>query len=83
MDPADFLQEAQFMKRLRHAKLIQLYAVCTMEEPIFIITELMRHGSLLEYLQRKTQCSQHDCTAVRYHIWSVLLLTVVLETTLH
>lgn len=51
MDPEDFLREAQFMKRLRHAKLIQLYAVCTMEEPIFIITELMRHGSLLEYLQ--------------------------------
>ncbi|XP_020797631.2 tyrosine-protein kinase SRK2 [Boleophthalmus pectinirostris] len=51
MDPGDFLREAQFMKRLRHAKLIQLYAVCTMEEPIFIITELMRHGSLLEYLQ--------------------------------
>uniref|UniRef100_A0A3B4B6F0 Tyrosine-protein kinase n=1 Tax=Periophthalmus magnuspinnatus TaxID=409849 RepID=A0A3B4B6F0_9GOBI len=51
MDPGDFLREAQFMKRLRHAKLIQLYAVCTMEEPIYIITELMRHGSLLEYLQ--------------------------------
>ncbi|XP_072301404.1 tyrosine-protein kinase FRK [Eucyclogobius newberryi] len=51
MDPEDFLREAQFMKRLRHAKLIQLYAVCTMEEPIFIITELMRNGSLLEYLQ--------------------------------
>uniref|UniRef100_A0A8C6SFL2 Tyrosine-protein kinase n=1 Tax=Neogobius melanostomus TaxID=47308 RepID=A0A8C6SFL2_9GOBI len=51
MDTEDFMREAQFMKRLRHAKLIQLYAVCTMEEPIFIITELMRHGSLLEYLQ--------------------------------
>lgn len=51
MDPEDFLREAQIMKRLRHAKLIQLYAVCTMEEPIFIITELMKHGSLLEYLQ--------------------------------
>ncbi|KAK7906829.1 hypothetical protein WMY93_015441 [Mugilogobius chulae] len=51
MDAGDFLREAQFMKSLRHAKLIQLYAVCTKEEPIFIITELMRHGSLLEYLQ--------------------------------
>lgn len=51
MDPKDFLAEAQIMKKLRHAKLIQLYAVCTMEEPIYIITELMRNGSLLEYLQ--------------------------------
>ncbi|XP_055981435.1 tyrosine-protein kinase FRK [Sorex fumeus] len=51
MDPNDFLREAQIMKRLRHPKLIQLYAVCTLEDPIYIITELMRHGSLLEYLQ--------------------------------
>uniref|UniRef100_A0A3B4ZKA4 Tyrosine-protein kinase n=1 Tax=Stegastes partitus TaxID=144197 RepID=A0A3B4ZKA4_9TELE len=52
MDTEDFLREAQIMKRLRHPKLIQLYAVCTMEEPIYIITELMTHGSLLEYLQK-------------------------------
>uniref|UniRef100_A0A8D8Y420 Tyrosine-protein kinase n=1 Tax=Cacopsylla melanoneura TaxID=428564 RepID=A0A8D8Y420_9HEMI len=53
MDPKDFLAEAQIMKKLRHSKLIQLYAVCTMEEPIYIITELMKNGSLLEYLQGK------------------------------
>nr|XP_046228936.1 tyrosine-protein kinase SRK2 [Scatophagus argus] len=51
MDPEDFLREAQIMKRLRHTKLIQLYAVCTMEDPIYIITELMSNGSLLDYLQ--------------------------------
>ena len=55
MDPKDFLAEAQIMKKLRHQKLIQLYAVCTQDEPIFIITELMRHGSLLEFLQGKTK----------------------------
>ncbi|XP_040160962.1 uncharacterized protein LOC120898750 isoform X1 [Anopheles arabiensis] len=53
MDPKDFLAEAQIMKKLRHVKLIQLYAVCTLEEPIYIITELMKHGSLLDYLQGK------------------------------
>uniref|UniRef100_A0A3Q0TDU1 Tyrosine-protein kinase n=1 Tax=Amphilophus citrinellus TaxID=61819 RepID=A0A3Q0TDU1_AMPCI len=52
MDPDDFLREAQIMKRLRHPKLIQLYAVCTLQEPIYIITELMKNGSLLEYLQK-------------------------------
>lgn len=51
MDPKDFLAEAQIMKKLRHSKLIQLYAVCTLEEPIYIITELMKNGSLSEYLQ--------------------------------
>lgn len=53
MDPNDFLREAQIMKNLRHPRLIQLYAVCTLEDPIYIITELMRHGSLQEYLQSK------------------------------
>jgi len=53
MDAKDFLAEAQIMKKLRHPKLIQLYAVCTLEEPIFIITELMKNGSLLEYLSGK------------------------------
>lgn len=51
MDPKDFLAEAQIMKKLRHSKLILLYAVCTLEEPIYIITELMKNGSLLDYLQ--------------------------------
>ena len=48
----DFLVEAQIMKKLRHRKLVQLYAVCTREEPIYIVTELMKNGSLLDYLQR-------------------------------
>ncbi|XP_062981811.1 tyrosine-protein kinase FRK isoform X1 [Elgaria multicarinata webbii] len=59
MDPKDFLREAQIMKNLRHPKLIQLYAVCTLEDPIYIITELMRHGSLLEYLQNDSGLRIH------------------------
>ena len=48
---SQFLAEAALMKKLRHPKLIQLYAICTKEETIYIITELMKHGSLLEYLR--------------------------------
>ncbi|CAF1589831.1 unnamed protein product [Rotaria magnacalcarata] len=51
MNPADFLAEASIMKKLKHSNLIQLYAVCTIEEPIYIVTELMQNGSLLDYLQ--------------------------------
>lgn len=51
MQPSSFLQEAHIMKKLRHPKLVQLYAVCTQEEPLLIITELMSKGSLLDYLQ--------------------------------
>lgn len=47
------------MKNLRHPKLIQLYAVCTLEDPIYIITELMRHGSLQEYLQNDAGAKIH------------------------
>ncbi len=38
--------------RLRHRKLVQLMGVCTTQEPIYIITELMVHGSLLDYLRK-------------------------------
>lgn len=50
MDPHDFLSEAQVMKKLRHTKLLMLYAVCTRDEPILIITELMKEN-LLQFLQ--------------------------------
>ena len=50
MPVQEFLQEPQLMIRLLHPKLIQLYAVCTKEEPIYIVTEL-KHSSLLDYLR--------------------------------
>ena len=46
----NFLAEVQVMKNLQHDKLIKLYGVCTREEPIYIVTELMKHGNLLDYL---------------------------------
>ena len=51
MSASDFLQEATMMMRLRHSKLVQLHAVCTREEPVYIVMELMKHGSLLDYLR--------------------------------
>uniref|UniRef100_A0A9J8C6E7 non-specific protein-tyrosine kinase n=1 Tax=Cyprinus carpio carpio TaxID=630221 RepID=A0A9J8C6E7_CYPCA len=45
-----FLEEAQIMKKLRHDKLVQLYAVVS-EEPIYIVTEYMGKGSLLDFLK--------------------------------
>lgn len=51
MDPKDFLVEAEIMKQLRHKNLLPLYAVCTVKEPIYIVTKLMKYGSLLEFLR--------------------------------
>ena len=48
-----FLEEAKIMHRLRHKKLVQLMGVCTREEPMYIVTELMVNGSLLEYLHKE------------------------------
>ncbi|CDQ59432.1 unnamed protein product [Oncorhynchus mykiss] len=50
MSPEAFLMEAQVMKKLRHEKLVQLYAVVS-EEPIYIVTEYMGQGSLLDFLK--------------------------------
>lgn len=46
-----FLQEANLMKSLQHDKLVRLNAVVTKEEPIYIITEFMEKGSLLDFLK--------------------------------
>jgi serine/threonine protein kinase len=46
-----FLEEARIMHKLRHRKLVQLMGVCTLQEPVYIITELMVHGALLDFLR--------------------------------
>ncbi|KAG9282261.1 tyrosine-protein kinase SRK2 [Astyanax mexicanus] len=67
MDSKDFLREAQIMKKLRHPKLIQLYAVCTLGEPIYIITELMSNGNLLEYLQSENTHTSSSSSSFKDH----------------
>ena len=47
----EFSQEAALIKQIRHPRVVQVYGACTQEEPIYIITELMKHGSLLKYLR--------------------------------
>jgi fyn-related kinase len=39
------------MKKFQHPKLLKLFAVCTLEEPMYIVTEMMKNGSLVKYLQ--------------------------------
>lgn len=51
MKPEDFLEEARTMHTLNHKRLVRLLAVCSREEPIYIVTEYMARGSLLEFLQ--------------------------------
>lgn len=56
MSPESFLEEAQIMKKLKHDKLVQLYAVVS-EEPIYIVTEYMNKGGPgLSGLHRTVAC---------------------------
>ena len=59
MDHSEFLQEAAIMRKLRHENILQLYAVSTKKKPIYIISEFMTHGSLLEYLHSKGRLCKH------------------------
>ncbi|PNF25896.1 Tyrosine-protein kinase Src64B [Cryptotermes secundus] len=51
MSTQAFLQEASIMKKFRHDRLVALFAVCSKEEPIYIVQEYMCNGSLLEFLR--------------------------------
>ncbi|XP_074240265.1 tyrosine-protein kinase Blk isoform X1 [Saimiri boliviensis] len=50
MSPEAFLGEAHVMKTLQHERLVRLYAVVT-KEPIYIVTEYMARGCLLDFLK--------------------------------
>ncbi|KAJ1116464.1 hypothetical protein NDU88_004675 [Pleurodeles waltl] len=58
MSEDDFMDEAQTMMKLSHPKLVKLYGVCTQQYPIYIVTEYMANGSLLNYLQKNRSVLQ-------------------------
>ncbi|XP_022616858.1 tyrosine-protein kinase Tec isoform X2 [Seriola dumerili] len=49
----DFIEEAKVMMKLSHPKLVQLYGVCSQQRPIYIVTEFMEQGCLLNYLRQQ------------------------------
>uniref|UniRef100_A0A452R183 Tyrosine-protein kinase n=1 Tax=Ursus americanus TaxID=9643 RepID=A0A452R183_URSAM len=49
----DFIEEAKVMMKLTHPKLVQLYGVCTQQKPIYIVTEFMERGCLLNFLRQR------------------------------
>ena len=51
---SEFRKALTVMRNLRHPNLVQVLAACTQEDPdypIFMVTELMKNGSLLHYLR--------------------------------
>ncbi|KAJ6654293.1 hypothetical protein lerEdw1_007215 [Lerista edwardsae] len=50
MSTEAFLAEANLMKKLRHPRLVRLYAVVT-QKPVYIITEYMERGNLVDFFK--------------------------------
>ncbi|KAM9142386.1 tyrosine-protein kinase TXK-like isoform 6-T7 [Pangshura tecta] len=53
MSEDDFIEEAKVMMKLSHSKLVQLYGVCIQHKPLYIVTEFMENGCLLNYLRQR------------------------------
>ena len=71
VDHSDLLQEAYTMRKLRHENILQIYAVSTKKKPIYIISEFMAHGSLLQYLRGPGRlCNHADLMKVTMQIIS-------------
>uniref|UniRef100_A0A2K6GLP0 Tyrosine-protein kinase n=1 Tax=Propithecus coquereli TaxID=379532 RepID=A0A2K6GLP0_PROCO len=51
MSEDEFFQEAQTMMKLSHPKLVKFYGVCSKKYPIYIVTEYITNGCLLNYLR--------------------------------
>nr|XP_023683400.1 tyrosine-protein kinase Tec [Paramormyrops kingsleyae] len=49
----DFIEEARVMMKLSHLNLVQLYGVCTQQKPMYIVTEFMELGCLLNYIRQR------------------------------
>ncbi|EHA98418.1 Tyrosine-protein kinase Tec [Heterocephalus glaber] len=56
----DFIEEVKVMMKLTHLKLVQLDGVCTQQKPIYIVTELMELGCLLNFLQQRRGVLSRD-----------------------
>ncbi|CAL4060308.1 unnamed protein product, partial [Meganyctiphanes norvegica] len=59
MEPEAFMEEAIIMKKLFHKNLVQLLGVCTVGEPMYIVTEYMPNGSLQDYLRKNKDIEFH------------------------
>ncbi|XP_066527603.1 tyrosine-protein kinase Tec isoform X2 [Hoplias malabaricus] len=53
MSEEDFIEEAKVMMSLTHPRLVQLYGVCTQQKPIYLVTEFMELGCLLNYIRQR------------------------------
>ena len=59
-----FRKELEIMMDFDHPKIIKLFGVCTTEEPLYLITELMTKGDLKEFFLLSS--TQHQLQDILY-----------------
>ncbi|KAG8131601.1 putative Tyrosine-protein [Naja naja] len=65
----DFVKEIRNLKSLKHTRLIKLLAVCSVGEPVYIVTELMRKGNLHSYLNSEYYRSWRMLPDSIWNLW--------------
>ena len=62
---ANFIKELEAMKSLHHPNLVSFYLACANNGLLCLIMELMKHGTLLDYLRQNRQSltPQHQISA--------------------
>jgi len=81
MTKDDFVAEAKLLHRLRHRHLVLLLGVCTVDEPIYIIMELLSNGALNSYLQ--SQAGRQLEFHVLVHFSSQVTFALALKVGFH
>lgn len=54
-EPSQFLAEAKMMMKFNHPHLLKLIGICVDQPPLYIVTELMPTGSMLNYLRTEPE----------------------------
>ena len=55
----DFRKEMEIMMDFDHPNIVRLLGICTRDEPLYLITELMKHGDLKDYIRKARPNEMH------------------------
>ena len=51
LQQAEMPEQIEIMKKLKNDYVVQLLGICTLQTPVYLVTEIMRPGSLLTFLR--------------------------------
>ncbi|XP_028397837.1 tyrosine-protein kinase Tec-like [Dendronephthya gigantea] len=79
MSEQDFIEEAKVMKLFHHPNLVQLYGICS-QTPIYIVTEFVPNGCLLNYLRKNREMVLRKITVTAEMVIHVASAMAYLES---